>query len=157
MFLLVFRVDVCRFFVLAKTDPTAKPGSFLCVCVCVEVCMCMCSCMFLTLETGKAFTGFIVDGDSKGLSRGRKVSRKSIALTLPNTILTSSLLFHDITQEMNMGQRCSDTRGITFEDVEVPAENVLGAPGDGFRIAMGAFDRTRPPVGCLTVSVCLTD
>ena len=29
-------------------------------------------------------------------------------------------------KEINMGQRCSDTRGITFEDVEVPAENVLG-------------------------------
>jgi len=26
-----------------------------------------------------------------------------------------------------MGQRCSDTRGITFEDVRVPARNVLGA------------------------------
>jgi acyl-CoA dehydrogenase len=24
-----------------------------------------------------------------------------------------------------MGQRCSDTRGITFEDVVVPEENVL--------------------------------
>ena len=45
-----------------------------------------------------------------------------------------------------MGQRCSDTRGITFEDVVVPKENVLGAEGMGFKIAMGAFDRTRPPV-----------
>lgn len=45
-----------------------------------------------------------------------------------------------------MGQRCSDTRGITFEDLVVPAENVLGKEGDGFKIAMGAFDRTRPPV-----------
>lgn len=39
-----------------------------------------------------------------------------------------------------MGQRCSDTRMITFEDVEVPEENVLGKPGDGFKTAMGAFD-----------------
>lgn len=30
-----------------------------------------------------------------------------------------------------MGQRCSDTRGITFEDVRVPARNVLGAEGKG--------------------------
>ena len=42
-----------------------------------------------------------------------------------------------------MGQRCSDTRGITFEDVVVPQENVLGAVGAGFKIAMGAFDHTR--------------
>lgn len=47
---------------------------------------------------------------------------------------------------MNMGQRCSDTRGIVFEDVRVPKENVLTAEGAGFKIAMGAFDKTRPPV-----------
>ena len=45
-----------------------------------------------------------------------------------------------------MGQRASDTRGITFEDVVVPKENVLIAEGAGFKIAMGAFDITRPPV-----------
>lgn len=46
-----------------------------------------------------------------------------------------------------MGQRCSDTRGITFEDVRIPKENVLIGEGAGFKIAMGAFDKTRPPVG----------
>ena len=46
-----------------------------------------------------------------------------------------------------MGQRASDTRGITFEDVVVPKENVLISEGQGFKIAMGAFDKTRPPVG----------
>lgn len=45
-----------------------------------------------------------------------------------------------------MGQRCSDTRGIVFEDVRVPKENVLIGEGAGFKIAMGAFDRTRPTV-----------
>lgn len=45
-----------------------------------------------------------------------------------------------------MGQRCSDTRGIVFEDVRVPKENVLISEGAGFKIAMGAFDKTRPPV-----------
>jgi acyl-CoA dehydrogenase len=56
---------------------------------------------------------------------------------------------------MNMGQRTSDTRQITFEDVVVPAENLLGSVGDGFKIAMvltnltkGAFDTTRPLVAC---------
>ena len=33
-----------------------------------------------------------------------------------------------------MGQRCSDTRGITFEDVVVPDENRLGEEGAGFKI-----------------------
>jgi len=45
-----------------------------------------------------------------------------------------------------MGQRCSDTRGVTFEDVVVKKENVLTAEGAGFKFAMGAFDKTRPPV-----------
>ncbi|KAG7283409.1 hypothetical protein CRUP_031462 [Coryphaenoides rupestris] len=49
-------------------------------------------------------------------------------------------------KELNMGQRCSDTRGITFEDVRIPKENVLIGEGAGFKIAMGAFDKTRPPV-----------
>jgi hypothetical protein len=49
-------------------------------------------------------------------------------------------------QERNMGQRCSDTRGITFEDVHVPKENVLLGEGAGFKIAMAVFDKTRPPV-----------
>ena len=82
------------YFVLAKTDPTQK--------------------------TGSAFTGFIVDGDTPGITVGRK--------------------------EINLGQRCSDTRGITFEDVVVPDANRLGAEGKGFGVAMGAFDHTRPPV-----------
>ena len=30
--------------------------------------------------------------------------------------------------------------------MEVPEENVLGSVGQGFRLAMGAFDHTRPPV-----------
>ena len=49
-------------------------------------------------------------------------------------------------KEMNMGQRCSDTRGLTFENVEVPAENMVGREGDGWKLAMAAFDYTRPSV-----------
>lgn len=28
-----------------------------------------------------------------------------------------------------MGQRCADTRGVTFEDVVVPAKNIVGKEG----------------------------
>lgn len=52
-----------------------------------------------------------------------------------------------------MGQRASDTRGITFEDVRVPAANVLWKEGDGFKIAMGTFDKTRPPVAAGAVGL----
>lgn len=49
-------------------------------------------------------------------------------------------------KEMNMGQRASDTRMITFEDVRVPKDNVLGKEGEGFKVAMQTFDKTRPTV-----------
>lgn len=84
------------YFVLARTDPDPKaPAS-------------------------KAFTGFIVEADSAGLTPGRK--------------------------EINMGQRASNTAGITFEDVRVPKENVVMGEGEGFRLAMLVFDKTRGPV-----------
>lgn len=76
---------------------------------------------------GKAFSGFIVDADTPGVSKGRK--------------------------EINLGQRASDTRGVSFEDVLVPKENLLAGEGHGFKIAMGAFDKTRPPVGAGAVGL----
>ncbi|MFH1467927.1 MAG: acyl-CoA dehydrogenase family protein [Pseudomonadota bacterium] len=56
-------------------------------------------------------------------------------------------------KEWNMGQRCSDTRAITFEDVEVPEENVVGEVGQGWLLAMRTFDRSRPPVAAGAVGV----
>lgn len=73
------------------------------------------------------FCGFIVDRDTPGVEPGKK--------------------------EINMGQRCSDTRGITFTDVVVPEANLLGEPGHGFKYAMKAFDFTRPPVAIGAVGV----
>ncbi len=56
-------------------------------------------------------------------------------------------------KEWNMGQRASDTRAITFEDVEVPEENVVGQVGDGWKLAMAAFDHTRPAVSAAAVGL----
>ncbi|CAG2115053.1 unnamed protein product, partial [Medioppia subpectinata] len=78
-------------------------------------------------KASKAFTGFIVEADSEGVVIGRK--------------------------EDMLGQRASDTRGVSFENVIVPKKNVLGEEGMGFRIAMGAFDLTRAPVGCGAVGL----
>jgi acyl-CoA dehydrogenase len=49
-------------------------------------------------------------------------------------------------KEINVGQRCSDTRGITFDNVKVPVKYRLGEEGEGFKIAMKAFDYSRPGV-----------
>ncbi len=56
-------------------------------------------------------------------------------------------------KEKNMGQRASDTRAVTFHDVKVPGANRLGGEGDGFRIAMSAFDHTRPIVAAAAVGL----
>lgn len=56
-------------------------------------------------------------------------------------------------KEMNMGQRASDTRAVDFVDVKVPAENLVGKEGQGWIIAMSAFDHTRPPVAAGAVGV----
>jgi isovaleryl-CoA dehydrogenase len=42
-----------------------------------------------------------------------------------------------------MGMRGSDTAELVFEDCEVPAENVLGAPGQGVKILMSGLDYER--------------
>ena len=57
-------------------------------------------------------------------------------------------------KEDNMGQRCSDTRGVNFDNVEIPEKYLLGKEGDGFKLAMSAFDRTRPAVAaeCIGLS-----
>lgn len=56
-------------------------------------------------------------------------------------------------KEKNMGQRCSDTRAVSFNDVKVPASSLLGKEGDGFKIAMAAFDHTRPIVASAAVGL----
>ena len=43
-----------------------------------------------------------------------------------------------------LGQRCSHTCDVVFEDVEVPVENLIASPQHGFRLAMATFDRSRP-------------
>ncbi len=54
-------------------------------------------------------------------------------------------------KEDKMGHRSSDTRGITFNNVKVPKENMLGKPGDGWKIAMATLDHSRPLVASSAV------
>ncbi len=69
----------------------------------------------------QGIAAFIVDADLPGVQRGRK--------------------------EDKMGQRCSNTSDVIFEEVRVPKSALLGAEGDGFKIAMKTFDRSRPWIG----------
>ncbi|RMG86191.1 MAG: acyl-CoA dehydrogenase [Candidatus Dadabacteria bacterium] len=46
-------------------------------------------------------------------------------------------------KEEKMGQRASDTVQLVFEDCRVPAENLLGREGDGFKIMLASLDGGR--------------
>ena len=71
-----------------------------------------------TSPTGnKGLSCFIVEGGTKGLIIGK--------------------------HEDKMGLRASNTVSLTFEDCEIPAENLLGTEGQGFRLAMTALDGGR--------------
>ena len=49
--------------------------------------------------------------------------------------------------EPKMGIKGSTTGEIFFNDCRVPAANLLGDEGDGFKIAMRILDRSRPGIG----------
>jgi alkylation response protein AidB-like acyl-CoA dehydrogenase len=48
--------------------------------------------------------------------------------------------------EPKMGIKGSTTGELFFNDCRIPADNLLGAEGEGFRIAMRILDRSRPGV-----------
>jgi acyl-CoA dehydrogenase len=56
-------------------------------------------------------------------------------------------------KEDKLGQRASNTAAISFNDTEVPAENLLGEENHGFKLAMMTLDRTRPGVSSLAVGI----
>lgn len=66
----------------------------------------------------KGITCFVVDASTPGVKIGKK--------------------------ENKMGQRASLTNDIIFEDVLLPKESLVGEEGQGFKVAMKTFDRSRP-------------
>ena len=56
-------------------------------------------------------------------------------------------------KEDKMGQRASNTATITFNETEVPAENMLGEENKGFKLAMMTLDRTRPGVAAMATGI----
>ncbi|AET68485.1 acyl-CoA dehydrogenase [Desulfosporosinus orientis DSM 765] len=75
----------------------------------------------------KGLTFFLVDRHWDGVSHGKK--------------------------EKKMGNRASDTSEVIFTDVKVPEEYLLGEEGGGFKIAMNAFNMSRPVIGAMAVGV----
>src|SRR6266700_4526248 len=55
--------------------------------------------------------------------------------------------------EDKMGIKGSQTAELIFTDCEVPAENMLGREGEGFKIAMMTLDRTRIGIGAQALGI----
>jgi alkylation response protein AidB-like acyl-CoA dehydrogenase len=82
--------------------------------------------MARTGEDGaRGISAFAVAADAPGITYGRK--------------------------EEKLGWNSQPTRGITFEDVRVPASHLLGNEGDGFRIAMKGLDGGRINIAACSV------
>jgi len=56
-------------------------------------------------------------------------------------------------KENKLGIKCSDTRELIFEDVEVPVENLLAGEGQGFHIMMKTLDFSRPSVAAQALGI----
>ncbi len=52
-----------------------------------------------------------------------------------------------------MGQKASPCSEVTFDDVQLGPDALLGQEGEGFKIAMKVFDRSRPLVASVAVGV----
>lgn len=55
--------------------------------------------------------------------------------------------------EDKCGFRGSNTAEVILEDVVVPRASLIGKPGEGFKIAMGDFDMSRPAVAALSLGL----
>tara|TARA_B100000497_G_scaffold11862_1_gene13461 strand:+ start:3584 stop:5392 length:1809 start_codon:yes stop_codon:yes gene_type:complete len=84
--------------------------------------------VFARIETDKNITGFIVEYDGDN----------------PNGITLGE-------EEHKLGIRASSTRQVFFNDTVVPAKNMLGGRGDGFKIAMNSLNvgRIKLAAACL--------
>ncbi len=56
-------------------------------------------------------------------------------------------------EEIKMGIRASVQRELVFQNVKVPAENLLGKEGEGFKIAMMTLDGGRVGVGAQALGI----
>ena len=61
--------------------------------------------------------------------------------------------FHAGHKENKLGLRASDTSTVIFEDCRIPAQNLLGEEGAGFRDCMGVLDGGRISIAAMAVGM----
>ncbi len=61
--------------------------------------------------------------------------------------------FYGSKKENKLGMRCSDTAGLTFDNVRVPGGNLIGEEGEGFKQALKILDGGRISIAALSVGL----
>jgi alkylation response protein AidB-like acyl-CoA dehydrogenase len=61
--------------------------------------------------------------------------------------------FSVVRLEHKLGIRGSPTAELSFDRMRVPAANRIGEEGDGWKLAMGTFDRSRPGIAAQAVGI----
>ncbi len=95
----------------------------------------------------KGISSFILTKETTDLEAARRVGMGHDA-TLP-----AMPGFRSGKKEDKLGWRASDTRELIFEDVEVPAENLLGEEGMGFVNFMRTLDSGRIGIAALSLGL----
>jgi alkylation response protein AidB-like acyl-CoA dehydrogenase len=100
---------------------------------------------------------FITSGKSAGLTMAIAVSEPSAGKKGLSAFLvpTDSAGYRVDKVERKLGQGASDTCALSFEDVFVPDDLMLGAPGEGYRIALSNLEAGR--IGIAAQSVGMAD
>ncbi len=55
--------------------------------------------------------------------------------------------------ENKMGQRASNTVRVSFDNVRIPKQNIIGKVGEGFKIAMKTLDASRPMTATIALGI----
>ena len=93
----------------------------------------------------KGISAFIVTKEASDLDKAGGIGHDDSLVSMPG--------FKAGKKEDKLGWRASDTRELILEDVEVPAENLLGAEGEGFNNFMRTLDSGRIGVAALSLGI----
>ena len=108
---------------------------------------------------------YVIDGSKRFISHGSVADLVTVfAVTDPDADKPSRRLSAFIVEtdregfgvarlEHKMGIRGSPTAELRFDGVRVPADHLLGPSGEGFRIAMRTFERSRPGIAAQAVGI----
>ena len=107
-----------------------------------------------TIATPQADGSLVLNGEKRYIGNGSKASVLSTFARIEDTddlialVIESDMEGFEVGHRYDtMGLRANDLRHLHFNDVRVPKENVLGEPGDGFKIAMHTLNNGRMSLG----------